>query len=469
MGKIHSMMDIGKRTMMNSQSALQTVAHNIANKTTEGYSRQRVDQVSAPPIQEGRLQLGMGARAAQVTRISNPFLDKQVANASGRASFLEAQSDSLSRVEQIFNEQQNKTLNQYISDFFNSFRELANNPESTTVRTIVKESAEALGGDFHRVDSQLGAVQKDIDFQLNSRVDDVNKWTSEIAFLNKNIVEAEIQGVHANDQRDRRELLVKKLTETIDIHVGEGENGMVNISTAGNALLVTGIDHIELKTFSNLEGRLEIYAKVNDSTPPFPITNRIHGGIMGGLLQVRDRTVPDLRSHMDQLAYSIATEVNRAHVHGFDRSGQPGQNFFQQISGMGGAAQALKLNSAIVNDVNRIAAAAQPSAPGDNAVATVISRLQYQQMLNDRQSTIDDYYNAQVGRIGVMTNQSVRTKEAQDNIVSQLENLRESVSGVNLDEEAAKMIEFQKAFDASARLIRTADEMFDTVLSLKRL
>ena len=88
--------------------------------------------------------------------------------------------------------------------------------------------------------------------------------------------------------------------------------------------------------------------------------------------------------------------------------------------------------------------------------------------MQDGSTTIDDYYSSQVGQVGVVAQRSLKSYESQQNIVSQLSNIRESISGVSLDEETTKMIEFQKAFDASARLIRTADEMFDTVLSLKR-
>lgn len=469
MGKIHAMMDIGKRSMMNSQTALQTVAHNIANKTTEGYSRQRVDQVTAEPVVEGRLQLGMGARAAQVNRVSNPFLDKQVANAAGKMGFADAQAEALSRVEQVFNEQQNKSLNQYISDFFNSFRELANNPESTTVRTIVKESGEALSKDFQRVDTSLKSVQKDIDFQLMNKVESLNKMISEITQLNKQIADVEVQGIPANDQRDRRDLLVKKMTEVVDIKVAEGTSGMLNISTAGNALLVSGFDHIQLKTFTNPNDRLEIYARVSDSHPDINITNRIKGGTLGGLIQVRDGTIAELRDKMDMMAFKISDEVNRAHMLGFDRTNRQGGEFFANIDQVQGASQNFRVSQTIANDVNRVASAARPNAPGDNTVAAVISRIQYKEIFDDKNATIDDFYNSQVGRIGVITNQATRVRESQDNILKQMETLRESVSGVSLDEEAAKMIEFQKAFDASARLIRTADEMFDTVLNLKRL
>ncbi len=468
MGKIHSMMDIGKRTMQNSQTALQTVAHNIANKTTEGYSRQRVDQVTAPPVSEGRLQLGMGARAAQVSRINNPFLDKQLQNETGIMGYHEAQAETMGRVEQVFNEQMNKGLNQYMTDFYNSFRELSNNPESNTTRVMVREAASALANDFHRVDSQLEKVQKGIDMDVTQHVDEINKMSREIASLNEKIASVEIQGNPANDSRDRRDVLLKHLHEKVDIRVAEGDSGMLTVSTAGNALLVSGLDSMELKTQLHPETkRTEIYYSPAGLAKPFDITDRIKGGKLGGSLEIRDKLVPDLREQVDHLAETFANEVNAAHLRGYDRSGRQGNAFFEFSEGEFGSASNIKLADSVANDVTRIAAAAKPGAPGDNTVANVISMLQFKENMDG--STMDNFYTAQVGRVGVAANRAVKSKEAQASILEQVNTLRESTSGVSLDEEATKMIEFQKAFDASARLIRTADEMFDTVLSLKHM
>lgn len=469
MAKIHSMMDIGKRAMMNSQTSLQTVAHNIANKSTEGFSRQRVDQVTAPPIVEGRLQMGMGSRAAQVTRIGNPFIEKQLQAATGNMGQATAHSEGMARVEQVFNEQQNKALNSYISDFFNAFRELSNNPESTTIRTIVKETGEALTKDFQRVDSQLTGVQRDIDFQIKARTEEINNMTKEIASLNKEISQVEVQGTPANDQQDRRDLLIKKLNEIVDIRVADGENGLISVSTAGNALLVSGLDYMKLENGVDNKGRVSLLAQTSANHLTNDITHRIKGGTLGGLVEVRDHVVDGLKDQMDGLAYRIGNEVNEAHQLGFDRGGRQGVQFFEPLADSKEASKFLKVNDAILNDVSRIAAGAKPNAPGDNTVANVISQIQYKQNMEDGTSTMDDYYNSIVGKLGVQAAQSNKLRESQGNILQQINTLRESVSGVSLDEEATKMIEFQKTFDASARLIKTADEMFDTVLSLKRM
>jgi flagellar hook-associated protein 1 len=194
MSRIWSMMDVGKRSLMNSQTSLQTTAHNIANKSTEGYSRQRVEMMSNEPIGEGNIRIGMGARAGVISRTNNAFLEKQLEKEGSSLGFFQGRADTLSRVEEVYNEQTNKGLNQFMGEFFNSFRELSNNPESLAARTLVRESADFLAKDFQRVHNQLSKIQDDSDFRITTKVEEINQLTEEIAVLNEKIASVELGG-----------------------------------------------------------------------------------------------------------------------------------------------------------------------------------------------------------------------------------------------------------------------------------
>ncbi|NQZ00381.1 MAG: flagellar hook-associated protein FlgK, partial [Bdellovibrionales bacterium] len=147
-----------------------------------------------------------------------------------------------------------------------------------------------------------------------------------------------------------------------------------------------------------------------------------------------------------------------------------GVAFFKFSTAEGASvASTLEVNQDIKEDVGKIAAAGAPGSPGDNRIANILSSVQYKKTLEDGTFTVDDFYSSVVGQVGVETQRATSANETQIDAHKQLENIRESISGVSLDEEATKMIEFQKTFDASARLIKTADEMMDTVLNLKRL
>ncbi len=460
---------------MNSQTSLQTTAHNIANKNTEGFSRQRVDSTTNEPIGQGKLRIGMGARPSEVTRINNPFIEKQIETQGSKLGFMEGRASMLARVEQVYNEQANKGLNQFMSEFFNSLRELANNPESLASRTMVKESAEFLANDFRRMDRQLSEIQGDADFRVAAKIEEINQITREIANLNEKVQSVELQGVEANDERDRRELLVKKLSGMINIRYGESKDGQLSVTAGNSAVIVSGFSSRDLLVAPTAakdgkpEGGVEIFYKATDTGTPINITKQIRGGEIGGLLQVRDETVAGLKEKIDTLAYTLSNEINSVHQEGYDRYNRKGLAFFNTAGDVKGAAAKLSVNKAISADVGKIAAAGQENAPGDNRIANILSSVQYKKTLSDNSFTVDDYYSSVVGQVGIETQRAQSAYDTQVDTLKQLQNIRESISGVSLDEEATKMIEFQKAFDASARLITTADEMMDTVLNLKRL
>jgi len=475
MSRIWSMMDVGRRSLANSQTALQTTAHNVANKSTEGYSRQRVDMVTAQPIGEGKLRIGMGARASQITRTNNQYLEKQLEREGTHLGYATARSEMLGRIEQVYNEQVNKGLNHSLGNLFNAFRELSNNPESLATRTQVKESADYLAKDFNRVHHQLTEIQNDADYRIATKVEEINQMTREIAKLNEKVQVVELTGVPSNDERDRRDLLLKQLGEKISIKWAEGSDGQVTVTAGGTGVLVSGYSQRDLLVASapgregKREGNFEVFYKATENSTPVNITKQIKGGEIGGLLQVRDNVVNEFIHGMDQLAYKLSEEINQAHVVGYDRNGRTGNFFYETPKSVEGAAEHLKVSDTVMNDVGRIAAAAQENAPGDNRLANVLSGLQYKGVFKGGTATLDDHYNSLVGKVGIEAQRANSDMQSQGDIVGQLKNLRESISGVSIDEEMTKMIEFQKSFDASARLVRTADEMMETVLNLKRM
>lgn len=474
MARVSSLMTVGRRSMMNSQTGLHTVGHNIANKETEGYSRQRTETYSNFATGGGKRRIGLGARAATVRRINNPYLEKQIGNESSELATAKGRQQGLGRLEQIYNEQTVEGFNSSLTSFFNAFRELSTNPESMPRRTAVRASAETLVNDFHNIHSQLEEVSADINSQLQISVNDMNSISQEIAALNKQIQEVEITGGWANDERDRRDLLVKKLGEIVDIKWAEGEDSTVTVSTAKDALLVVGgiANHVEAVATPERDGKgegdFDIVFYHHDYAEPLVLSDRIEGGRLGGLLSVRRGELNGIKHDMDNLAYTLSTEINKMHHQGFNAYNQTGVDFFDTLGSAEGAAGYLSLNSDIKVDSGRIAAGRDPNRPGDNRVAVEIAELQYSKPIFGGTLTLDEFYNGIVGELGIKTQAANRRAEVQNNIVNQLNNVRESISGVSLDEEAAKMIEMQKHFDAAARLIRTADEILDTVINIKR-
>jgi flagellar hook-associated protein 1 FlgK len=232
MAKIHGMMDIGKRAMALNQTAIQTTSHNITNKSTEGYSRQKVDFITNPSIDEGRYQIGTGVRSAAISRVNNPWIEKQIETQNSAFSHLDQKTQALGRLESALNEQNVKGINNAIGNFFNSFRELANTPESAVARTQVREAGLGLVKQFQEAHKQIASAQKDMNKTIEYSIVEVNQLAKDLSITNEKIQRIELSGADsANDERDHRDALLKKLSEKIDISYAEDPtSGMVNVS-----------------------------------------------------------------------------------------------------------------------------------------------------------------------------------------------------------------------------------------------
>jgi flagellar hook-associated protein 1 len=475
MSRIGSMMSVGKQALANSQTQLQTTSHNVANVNTEGYSRQRVELHSNEPIGHSRVRIGQGAKTQAVNRVVNSFLNKQIQEETSKMGTSAGREGHLTRVEQVYNESINKGLNRFLANFFNSFREFANNPESKATRALVMENGKQLADDFHRIHNQMKAIQKDADHQIQAQVSEINGFVKEIASLNEKIQLVEVQGIAANDERDRRELLLKKLGEMVNIRYAEGDNGKITVTAGNTGVLVSGYEYNQLHIRSTpangkkREGNVDIIFKSSEKGSEFNITSEIKGGVIGGTLDVRDNIINDLHDKLDEIAFTVAQSVNEVHKQGYDRYDNTGNAFFQPLVQEKDAAALIKISDHISEDPGHIAGAMAPGSPGDNRIANEIASIQSRQLFSRNTATADDFFNGMVGEFAVVKRRNNMVLEHQKSIVSQLNNVRESISGVSLDEETTDMVKFQKAFDASARLIKVADEMFDTVLSLKRL
>jgi flagellar hook-associated protein 1 len=189
-------------------------------------------------------------------------------------------------------------------------------------------------------------------------------------------------------------------------------------------------------------------------------------GQLDGLVSVRDGEIAGYRSSLDELAKGIADAVNGAHVAGFDQTGAPGLPFFSYTAG--NAAATLTVNAMIVADPRLVAAAGAPGQPGNAAAARAIASLRTAKLFATGTQTVAERYAGLITAIGTDSRRASETSESQSLIVDHLRQRREATSGVSLDEEAADMIRFQHAYQASARVISMYDDILDIIVNLGR-
>ncbi len=458
---IYASLNIGKSALLTQQLAMEVAGHNIANVNTEGYSRQRLLMATNTPVDYGPGQIGTGVHGAEVRRVADNYVSGQIDAESRTLGWWQTYQSALEGVESLFSDY---GLGDALCEFFNAWEDLANNPEGDAERTVIKNRAEALTDLFGRIDRELEKVRSGsgIDGSIGATVDQINQISEEIAGLNEKIAAAEIKGQNANDYRDSRDLLLRKLSSTVDVQSYEDDTGRLTVMLADGRPLVDGGQAYSLDTGSDASGGRDIVYTDSDGSRT-TVTESVSSGRLGGWLAVRDGDIADFAARLDDLADTVVAKVNALHSAGYGMSldpatGQPagGIDFFTG-SGAGGIA----VNEEILDDIRKIAAASDPSGvPGDNRTAIAIAELR-------NVSGIGDVYGTLVADVGSAVKEADRMVDHQGDIVSNLETVRESSSGVSLDEEMISLIQYQHAYEAAAKLIKTCDEMLTTVISMR--
>jgi len=487
---VANILGIGNTGLIAAKKSLETTGHNIANVNTEGYSRQRVMQQSNVPINKSGLIQGTGARVRSVERIHDKFVEQRLQKATSQESYSSYRYEEMSQIENIFNEIDNDGLNNIINKFYNAFRELSAQPDNETMRSVVRDTANLVAKDFGRIRSSLDGLSRNIDSKIDGEIKDINAIAKNVAQLNVKIAELEAGGSETGDLRDQRDLAIRELSKSFKVHTYTDEKDNFIVSAVGVGTIVSGSEHQELATAgtalsessNGMDGAVEVFFK---SRPAHKITPKFKSGRLSSLIRVRNEDINKLQGNIDNLAFDFANSVNAIHRRGYvgreiqqtedgrtvasDAKGPvTGINFFKVTSGPDGAALNLELSDEVQSDISNIVTALTPNAPGDNRISLAISKLQHEKFMAGGTATIEEQFLKTVGNVGVEVGKAKLDAEQNEGIRVQIETIRERTSGVSLDEEAANMVKFQHAYDAAAKVMQTANEMFDTVLSIKR-
>jgi flagellar hook-associated protein 1 FlgK len=482
------LLNIGKSGLFAAKQSMSTTSHNIANANTEGFSRQEVRTETGITLPEGDYVLGTGTQIQSIKRSHDELVEKKLNSSITNHKFNEERSLQLGHVEEIFNEINSEGMNKVLNRFFNSFRELSNQPENETVRNVVKENAKIVVGDFHRITKSLDDVRGSVNNKLTLAVSEINGLAKTIGKLNKEINIEEVSGGMANDLRDQRDRAIRSLTEYLPLQSYTDNQGQFVVSIEGVGSIVAGGLVQELAVSSAVEqgktsadkGDVQIYFA---SRPGVPMTEKIKGGTLGALVKTRNEEIVGLESQVDELAHGLVLATNAIHRRGFanhpvpvDAQGNPipnaakqqvtGLNFFKEPLDMKRAAEYIRLSDEVEADANNIAAGLEANKPGDNRVALAISKLQHEKVLAGGTTTFEEQFLKSVGNIGLQTGKSKIDEEQSQGILAQAKSFKERLAGVSLDEEAANMVRYQNAYEASAKVIKASDEMFKAVLNL---
>jgi flagellar hook-associated protein 1 len=590
MSSIGTLFDIAKTAMAAHQTGLSVTANNIANVGTEGYSRQSLILSPKASTGSGSLQLGRGVSAEYVARSSNKFIEEQLMEEKSNLASWGEMETYIAILEGIFDESSGTGLNTQMTEFWNLWNDLSNNPSGDAERISLYEQSLLLCDQFKGINTDLTQLEIDISSAVVSGIDKVNQLSAEIAALNGQIVGTGGATSMANNLNDQLNIAFTELSEYLDVDTFAQDNGTITVVTAKGCVLAQGTNSYDLEA-GGADGDRIIWQGSGDSN--VDITDEITNGKIGGWLTVRDETIAESKLALDALASELIWNVNGQHSQGVGLNlFEPGTtltgtyqtntdlgdlSYGDQIEFVGdaftmwiedrtdplnpsiadvsvdlssldssaslsdlanlintqitaagltgvtadGSGTGMRFTSgndyafgfsddqsnllavlgintyfdgsgsgsiginAVLEDKDYIAAAQIAEdgsyASGDNTNVMAITDLQFQsiqiaQWTCDRKNgnsegstsaTLEGYYQSMVSSIGIAAASIYNSKSASETMANNLNTLRDSISGVSLDEEMANLTMYQNAYEAAAKLLAVADEMLQTLLDLK--
>lgn len=620
MGSTFSGIELGKRSIMAHTDAITTAGHNISNADTEGYSRQRVQMKEFDPLYKPDLEraerpgmIGQGIDVQSVTRIRDELLDKRIVAQQNRESYWHTRSDYYTMLEQIYNEPYDISIRSNMDKFWEGWQELSINPESQAARQAIVTRGETLTDSIKDRWESLAGIGNLLNGDIEATVRQVNSITAQIAEVNGEIVRSKGMGDNPNDLLDRRDLLVDKLSELINVTTDNRDSDEFMVHVDGKVIVQGGIAReIALAPRYDETGYNKlIWADTG-------LDAQFSGGKLGALVELRDVDVRNEMQNLNTMTMNFADLVNDVHRNSIGANRSTGLDFFVQhsfvenangnfdrdgdgtldtsyvfrftgtneldlqqqvgiegtiklsgkegdveiayhhtdtvetvinrindsssevkayldrnnhlvlkgttaqnydnldfvirhvedsgyfLAGYSGILQGtgaenaydfaqadavnslsagtqfavspvynpsayIEINSVIRNDVMNVAAGYKdPSGNvniGDGRAAVEIASIRNTNVMVGQMKTFDDYFADSVTNIGLKGEQAQTNLLSQNAIMGDLKNLRDSISGVNIDEELADIMKFQHGYNAAAKFVTVWDNLLDTVIN----
>src|ERR1700742_3826715 len=423
------------RGLIAQQEALDTTSHNIANASTKGYSRQEVLLSASRALSivtgsteggQDAAQLGTGVDVDGITRARDRFLDLQYHTQAMRLGGLAATVQGLETIEGALAEPGETGISQELQTFWSDWEGLANSPEDAASRQAVVEAGKALATSLAELNGQLtdAAEVAETEFAaLAGEGGEVEQMAKEIALLNGSIRSATTSGSEPNDLLDRRDLLLDELSELGQVSVTENADGTIEVGFGDAATpLVEGTEVNWPQEVVEPKGKLGVLLELTRA---------------GG-------TIESFRTELSAFAETPASSVAATHP----EAGGPAS--FSFVAGEGAATLAVAVDAEEVQS-------AKDGSVGGNDIATAIGAL--------RGGAADRAYASFVTRVGT---EMVEAKNGETNaqaLLNTVEERRESVSGVSLDEEMTNLTSFQRGYEASARAMSALDEALNVLIN----
>ena len=466
MATINSAFNLISGALQADQSALNIVANNVANANTDGYTQQVANWQENPPVQINGTNYGTGVSETGATSLRDRVLEERLQQQQQAASASTTRLAALDSVQALFPPDSGSSsatagdIGSDITGFFNSFASLEANPTDNSLREQVLSTAKTLAGDVSNAAASLTAQRTSLDQEAASLPSQVNSLTSAIAQLNTQI-QASSPNTDAGTLEDQRQQDLSQLSQLIGTNQITTENNGISLTTSSGETLVSEGNSYPLTT-GTLDGVTHFFVGTSDVTSSLMTS----GGQLGGFLTARDQDIPQTISSLDQLAFYISTQVNKTNNAGSDLAGDTGTvtdppDLFSEPATVAGSAMSM---SVVMSNPAQIAAAAAGQGSGDSSNCAALAALGTQTIVNGL--TPSDFYSNFVTALGSTVSGVQIENTAQTASVTQLQTTRDSLSGVNLNDEASAMQEFERSYQAASQVFSLLNTVMTSALNL---
>lgn len=472
---LNSVLGSARLALQAQTSAMETASHNIANATVDGYSRQRIDLQPNTPMYTPNGAIGTGVVVADVTRVRDTMLDTTYRSQVSQSSQYGVRRDLMANVSNVFGEPSATGLSSTLDQFWASWGDLANSPNSTAAKSVVQQRGAQLASTLNRFSTDLDNISTTASAQVDSQVASFNQYASQVADLNQKIVAAESGGQSANDLRDIRDRALDEMNKIAPVTVSESHNGSDTVYLS-NMSVVDGVSAKQIstdRTGGTLTLKLSGYS-----------TNIAPDGALGAAVGVIDTDIPNAKRQLDDMAAGLVAKINAIHSTGWTQAGDAlgGANWNASAPPTGSkvdffdpsktTAATISLSSAVASSASYIAAGSVQNASGNNDIANAMAgmRNDTSSIMKSDSSTqttsFGEYYRDLVTRVGVGASEADTSATVYDTLATQADAQRQSVSGVSTDDELIEMTKRQQAYSAAAKVITVASAMSQTLLDM---
>lgn len=427
------------------------IQNNITNANTPGYVEQNQSLIALPF--DPSVGTPGGVIPGAVLSSRSEYLEQDVRNQQERLGDAQQRATDLGQVQPLFDLTSSDGIDSGLNGFFNSFSQLSVNPNDEVARQGVITAAGQVAQSFHQTAAGIMQVSGNIENQADSAVEQINTLTAQIAKLNSQYQSSSAAtsdaGLDAQMHAD-----LETLSSLVNFSIVKSNDGSYNVYLDGQTPLVIGDTQFKVSADFSTPQAVIRDSQSND------VTSQIKGGSLGAMLQEANTTLPGYMTELNTLAQTFADQVNGQLSQGVDASGAaPSTNLFSYDQ-PGDAAYSLAVTGITANQV----AAASSTAPGGNGNALAVAQLANATLVNGY--TFTQAYGNLGARVGTGVSSAQQDQSDAQDLLTQAQQQRKQDTGVSIDAEATKLLQFQQAYQAVGKMVTVLDGLTQTLMNM---